>query len=161
METNSFICGKTVIRHVTPAPLNITFNHHDGTTSRFTVDKDKLSFEGNADAAALQFIELLTRRNAEQWIALERRVLAAEEELAQYSHHNALMHLSHRLTAAHRELELLRVELALILGKHHSEHMIHCSKHCTHCKQETAQTLECVVNSHLPPPATTEQGGQA
>lgn len=96
---------------IIPAPLVVTFNGSDGTRAQLTVNKGKVAFEGNPDAAAEMFIEAMTRKHAQQWGAQQAQLKKAEAQLAAYSHHNGLMMLSQRLVDAEKERDELRLEV--------------------------------------------------
>lgn len=96
---------------IIPAPLVVTFCGSDGTRAQLTVNKGMVTFEGDPDAAAEMFIEAMTRKHAEQWIAQQKQLEAAAAQLAAYSHHNGLMMLSQRLVDAEKECETLRAEI--------------------------------------------------
>jgi len=85
---------------IIPAPLIVSFYGSDGTRAQLTVNKGKVTFEGDPDAAAEMFIEAMTRKHAQQWGAQQAQLEAAEAQLAAYSHHNGLMMLSQRLVDA-------------------------------------------------------------
>lgn len=57
---------------IIPAPLVVSFNGTDGTRAQLTVNKGRVTFEGDPDAAAEMFIEAVTRRHAEQWVAQQK-----------------------------------------------------------------------------------------
>jgi hypothetical protein len=103
--------GATISLPIIPAPLVVTFCGSDGTRAQLTVNKGKVTFEGDPDAAAEMFIEAVTRRHAEQWGAQQAQLEAAEAGLAAYSHHNGLMMLSQRLVDAEKERDALREEI--------------------------------------------------
>lgn len=96
---------------IVPVPLVFTFCGTDGTRAQLTVNKGRVTFEGNPDAAAELFIEAVTRRHAEQWIAQQEQLEAAEALVATYSHHNGLMMLTQRLVDAEKERDTLRNEI--------------------------------------------------
>lgn len=136
MTNGSFSVGR-----IASSPLRVNFWNTDGTRALFIVDKGTVTFEGNADAAAQLFIDALTRRHAEQWTALEQRVLVAEAELSKLSHHNALMHISHQLAAAERQLKQFRLQSAPKRGNHCSEQCIHYNQHIS-CSEQKEHALE-------------------
>lgn len=103
--------GATFSLPIIPAPLVVTFNGSDGTRAQLTVNKGKVTFEGNPDAAAEIFIEAVTRRHAQQWGAQQAQLEKAEAQLAAYSHHNGLMMLSQRLVDAEKECDALREQV--------------------------------------------------
>lgn len=140
MTNGSFSVGR-----IASSPLRVNFWNTDGTWALFIVDKGTVTFEGNADAAAQLFIDALTRRHAEQWTALEQRVLVAEAELSKLSHHNALMHISHQLAAAERQLKLFRLQSAPNRGNHCSEQCIHYNQH-EDCFHKSKQALEMNIS---------------
>ncbi|ORM52607.1 hypothetical protein HA41_11010 [Pantoea conspicua] len=96
---------------IIPSPLVVSFCGADGTRAQLTVNKGRVTFEGDPDAAAEMFIEAVTRCHAEQWGAQQERLELAEAQLAAYSHHNGLMKLSQRLVDAEKELDVLRKEI--------------------------------------------------
>jgi len=96
---------------IIPAPLVVSFYGTDGTRAQLTVNKGRVTFEGDPDAAAEMFIEAVTRRHAEQWGAQQARLEVAEAQLAAYSHHNGLMMLSQRLVDTEKERDALRKEV--------------------------------------------------
>lgn len=96
---------------IAPAPLVVTFCSSDGTRAQLTVNQGSVTFEGDPDAAAEMFIEAMTRKHAEQWIAQQAQLEEAEARLAAYSHHNGLMMLSQRLLDAEKERDALREEI--------------------------------------------------
>lgn len=102
------IVGNVMCMPVAPAPLELTFRSHDNTTARLTVNKDRVTFEGNPDAAAAVFLDSVTRRHADQWLALNTELEQARALLAGYAHHNGMMMLAMRLVAAERERDALR-----------------------------------------------------
>ncbi|MGC0875122.1 hypothetical protein WKG92_19800 [Pantoea agglomerans] len=140
MTNGSFSVGR-----IASSPLRVNFWNTDGTRALFIVDKGTVTFEGNADAAAQLFIDALTRRHAEQWTALEQRVLVAEAELSKLSHHNALMHISHQLAAAERQLKQFRLQSAPNRGNHCSEQCIHYNQY-EDCFQKSKQALEMNIS---------------
>lgn len=96
---------------IIPAPLVVSFYGTDGTRAQLTVNKGRVTFEGDPDAAAEMFIEAVTRKHAQQWGAQQARLEEAEAQLAAYSHHNGLMMLSQRLVDAEKECDALREEV--------------------------------------------------
>jgi len=96
---------------IIPAPLVVSFYGTDGTRAQLTVNKGRVTFEGDPNAAAEMFIEAVTRRHAEQWVAQQERLELAEAQLAAYSHHNGLMMFSQRLVDAEKERDTLREEI--------------------------------------------------
>lgn len=90
----TLIAGAAFSLPIAPAPLVLTFCATDGTRAQLTVNKGGVTFEGDPDAAAEMFIEALTRKHAEQWIAQQAQLEEAEAQLTAYSHHNGLMMLS-------------------------------------------------------------------
>lgn len=103
--------GATFSLPIIPVPLVVTFNGSDGTRAQLTVNKGKVTFEGDPDAAAEMFIEVMTRKHAQQWGALQAQLEKAEAQLAAYSHHNGLMMLSQRLVDTEKECDALREEV--------------------------------------------------
>lgn len=103
--------GELIAFEIIPAPLVVTFNGSDGTRAQLTVNKGKVAFEGNPDAAAEMFIEAMTRKHAQQWGAQQAQLKKAEAQLAAYAHHNGLMMLSQRLVDAEKERDELRLEV--------------------------------------------------
>lgn len=103
--------GATFSLPIIPAPLVVTFNGSDGTRAQLTVNKGKVTFEGDPDAAAEMFIEAMTRKHAQQWGAQQAQLEKAEAQLAAYSHHNGLMMISQRLVEAENERDALREEV--------------------------------------------------
>lgn len=99
---------------IIPAPLVVSFYGTDGTRAQLTVNKGRVTFEGDPDAAAEMFIEAVTRRHAEQWGAQQERLELAEAQLAAYSHHNGLMMLSQRLVDVEKKRDALREEVNLL-----------------------------------------------
>lgn len=96
---------------IAPAPLVVSFYGTDGTRAQLTVNKGRVTFEGDPDAVAEMFIEAMTRKHAEQWIAQQKQLEAAEAQLEAYSHHNGLMMLSQRLVDAEKERDALREQV--------------------------------------------------
>lgn len=96
---------------IAPAPLVVTFCSSDGTRAQLTVNQGSVTFEGDPDSAAEMFIEAMTRKHAEQWIAQQAQLEEAEARLETYSHHNGLMMLSQRLVDAENERDALREEI--------------------------------------------------
>jgi len=96
---------------IIPAPLVVSFCGTDGTRAQLTVNKGRVTFEGDPDAAAEMFIEAVTRRHAEQWGAQQERLELAEAQLAAYSHHNGLMMQSQRLVDVEKECDALRMSI--------------------------------------------------
>jgi len=96
---------------IIPAPLVVSFYGSDGTRAQLTVNKGRVTFEGDPDAAAEMFIEAVTRKHAQQWGAQQAQLEKAEAQLAAYSHHNGLMMLSQRLVDAEKERDALREEI--------------------------------------------------
>lgn len=96
---------------IIPAPLVVSFYGTDGTRAQLTVNKGRVTFEGDPDAAAEIFIEAMTRKHAQQWNALQERLEVAEAQLTAYPHHNGLMMLSQRLVDAEKERDTLREEI--------------------------------------------------
>jgi len=47
-----------------PVPLVVTLKAHDGTRAQLTVNNGAVTFEGDPDAAAAAFIDMVTRRHA-------------------------------------------------------------------------------------------------
>lgn len=109
--TTTANAGATFSLPIIPVPLVVTFNGSDGTRAQLTVNKGKVTFEGDPDAAAEMFIEVMTRKHAQQWGALQAQLEKAEAQLAAYSHHNGLMMLSQRLVDAEKECDALREEV--------------------------------------------------
>lgn len=107
----TLIAGAAFSLPIAPAPLVVTFCATDGTRAQLTVNKGRVTFEGDPDAAAEMFIEAVTRRHAEQWSAQQAQLEEAEAQLAAYSHHNGLMMLSQRLVDAEKECDTLRAEI--------------------------------------------------
>lgn len=101
---------------VIPAPLVVTFFGPDGTRAQLTVNKGRVTFEGDPDAAADMFIEAVTRKHAQQWGELQAQLEAAEARLATYLHHNGLMMLLQRLVDAEKECRGLREEVNRLRG---------------------------------------------
>jgi len=99
---------------IIPAPLVVSFYGTDGTRAQLTVNKGRVTFEGDPDAAAEMFIEAVTRRHAEQWGAQQERLELAEAQLAAYSHHNGLMMLSQRLVDVEKKRDALCEEVNLL-----------------------------------------------
>lgn len=97
---------------IIPAPQVVTFCGSDGTRTQLTVNKGRVTFEGDPDAAADMFSEAVTRKHAQQWGAQQAQLEAAEARLAAYSHHNGLMMLSQRLVDAEKERDTLREEIS-------------------------------------------------
>lgn len=141
--------GSLSVGRIASSPLRVNFWNTDGTRALFIVDKGTVTFEGNADAAAQQFIDALTRRHAEQWVVLEQRALVAEAELSKFSHHNALMHISHQLAAAEHQLKQFRLQSAQNKGDHCSEQYIHYNQH-DEFFQKSKQPLEKNVSPISP-----------
>jgi len=96
---------------IIPAPLVVSFYDSDGTRAQLTVNKGRVTFEGDPNAAAEMFIEAVTRKHAQQWGAQQAQLEKAEAQLAAYSHHNGLMMLSQRLVDAEKECDALREEI--------------------------------------------------
>ncbi|WP_039661204.1 hypothetical protein [Pantoea sp. MBLJ3] len=96
---------------IIPVPLVVSFHSTDGTRAQLTVNKGRVTFEGNPDAAAEMFIEAMTRKHAQQWIAQQEQLEAAEALVAAYSHHNGLMMLTQRLVDAEKERDALHEEI--------------------------------------------------
>jgi len=65
----TFIAGAAFSLPIAPTPLVVTFCATDGTRAQLTVNKGRVTFEGNPDAAAEMFIEVVTRKHAQQWSA--------------------------------------------------------------------------------------------
>lgn len=101
---------------IIPAPLVVTFFGSDGTRAQLTVNKGRVTFEGDPDAAADMFIEAVTRKHAQQWGEQQAQLEAAEARLATYLHHNGLMMLSQRLVDAEKECNGLREEVNRLRG---------------------------------------------
>jgi len=96
---------------IIPTPLVVSFYGTDGTRAQLTVNKGRVTFEGDPDAAAEMFIEAVTRKHAQQWGAQQAQLEAAEARLATYSHHNGLMMLSQRLVDTEKERDELLEEV--------------------------------------------------
>ncbi|MEN4559616.1 hypothetical protein ABEG45_22890 [Pantoea agglomerans] len=109
-ELNAF-AGARFSLPIIPAPLVVSFYDSDGTRAQLTVNKGRVTFEGDPDAAAEMFIEAVTRKHAQQWGAQQAQLEKAEAQLAAYSHHNGLMMLSQRLVDAEKECDALREEI--------------------------------------------------
>lgn len=109
---------------IIPAPLVVTFCGTDGTRAQLTVNKGRVTFEGDPDAAAEMFIEAVTRKHAQQWGAQQAQLEATEAQLATYSHHNGLMILSQRLVDVEKERDALRTVIDH-LGKGGN---VHCNQ---------------------------------
>ncbi|HBV91233.1 MAG TPA: hypothetical protein DEF80_09630 [Pantoea sp.] len=107
----TLIAGAAYSLPIAPAPLVVTFCATDGTRAQLTVNKGRVTFEGDPDAAAEIFIEAVTRRHAEQWGALQAQLEEVKAQLEAYSHHNGLMMLSQRLVDAEKERDALREEI--------------------------------------------------
>jgi len=107
----TLIAGAAFSLPIAPAPLVLTFCATGGTRAQLTVNKGGVTFEGDPDAAAEMFIEALTRKHAEQWIAQQAQLEEAEAQLTAYLHHNGLMMLSQRLVDAEKERDALRAEI--------------------------------------------------
>jgi len=90
----TLIAGAAFSLSIAPAPLVVTFCVIDGTRAQLTVNKGRVTFEGDPDAAAEMFIEAMTRKHAEQ-------CGAQQAQLAAYSNHNGLMMLSRRRKVQH------------------------------------------------------------
>lgn len=102
---------------IIPAPLVVTFCGSDGTRAQLTVNKGRVTFEGDPDAAADMFIEMVTRKHAQQWGEQQAQLEAAEARLATYLHHTGLMMLSQRLVDAEKECDALREEVNQLRGQ--------------------------------------------
>lgn len=96
---------------IAPAPLVVTFLGSDGTRAQLIVNQGRVTFDGDPDATAEMFIEAITRRHAEHWVAQQAQLEEAEARLAAYSHHNGLMMLSQRLMDAEKDRDALREEI--------------------------------------------------
>lgn len=107
----TLIAGAAISLPIIPAPLVVSFYGTDGTRAQLTVNKGRVTFEGDPDAAAEMFIEAVTRKHAQQWGAQQERLEEAEAQLTAYSHHNGLMMLSQRLVDAEKECETLRAQI--------------------------------------------------
>ncbi|MDU4129559.1 MULTISPECIES: hypothetical protein [Pantoea] len=107
----TLIAGAAISLAIAPAPLVVTFCATDGTRAQLTVNKGRVTFEGDPDAAAEMFIEAMTRKHAEQWGAQQEQLEEAKAQLETYSHHNGLMMLSQRLVDAEKERDALREEI--------------------------------------------------
>ena len=107
----TLIAGAAISLPIVPAPLVVTFCATDGTRAQLTVNKGRVTFEGDPDAAAEMFIESVTRKYAQEWGAQQVQLREAEAQLAAYSHHNGLMMLSQRLVDAEKERDALREEI--------------------------------------------------
>lgn len=120
----TLIAGATFSLPIAPAPLVVTFCATDGTRAQLIVNKGRVTFEGDPDAAAEMFIEAVTRKHAQQWSAQQAQLEEAEAHLAAYSHHNGLMMLSQRLVDADKDRDTLRAEIEqLKTGEN-----VHCSE---------------------------------
>ena len=120
--------GATFSLPIIPAPLVVTFNGSDGTRAQLTVNKGKVTFEGDPDAAAEMFIEVMTRKHAQQWGALQAQLEKAEAQLAAYSHHNGLIMLSQRLV----DVEKVRDTLQMEVDRPRKSRDVHCNQ-CLNC----------------------------
>lgn len=115
---------------IIPAPLVVSFYGTDGTRAQLTVNKGRVTFEGDPDAAAEMFIEAMTRKHAQQWGAQQIRLETAEAQLTAYSHHNGLMMLSQRLVDVEKERDTLQMEVDRLResGGVHCNQCLNCSK---------------------------------
>ncbi|MEN4789232.1 hypothetical protein ABEH33_21220 [Pantoea agglomerans] len=115
---------------IIPAPLVVSFYGTDGTRAQLTVNKGRVTFEGDPDAAAEMFIEAVTRKHAQQWGAQQERLEEAEAQLTAYSHHNGLMMLSQRLVDVEKERDTLQMEVDRLResGGVHCNQCLNCSK---------------------------------
>lgn len=96
---------------IIPTPLVVSFYGTDGTRAQLTVNKGRVTFEGDPNAGAEIFIEAVTRKHAQQWGAQQARLETAEAQLKAYSHHNGLMMLSQRLVDVEKERDALREQV--------------------------------------------------
>jgi len=97
---------------IIPAPLMVLSCGSDGTRAQLTVNKGRVTFKGDPDAAADMFIETHVQQRSVQQAQLNE----AEAQLAAYSHHNGLMMLSQRLVDAEKERDALREEVNQLRG---------------------------------------------
>lgn len=125
----TLIAGAAFSLPIAPAPLVVTFCATDGTRAQLTVNKGRVTFEGDPDAAAEMFIEAVTRKHAQQWSAQQAQLEEAEAQLAAYSHHNGLMMLSQRLVDAEKERDTLQMEVDWLResGGVHCNQCLNCS----------------------------------
>ena len=107
----TLIAGAAFSLSIAPAPLVVTFCVIDGTRAQLTVNKGRVTFEGDPNAGAEIFIEAVTRKHAQQWGAQQARLETAEAQLKAYSHHNGLMMLSQRLVDVEKERDALREQV--------------------------------------------------
>ncbi|MBD8155980.1 hypothetical protein [Pantoea agglomerans] len=80
------------------------------------MNKGRVTFKGDPDAAADMFIETVTRKHVQQRSVQQAQLDEAEAQLAAYSHHNGLMMLSQRLVDAEKERDALREEVNQLRG---------------------------------------------
>ncbi|EKE3213124.1 hypothetical protein OUN72_002832 [Salmonella enterica subsp. enterica serovar Essen] len=57
-----------------PAPFEYHFLRNGNTVGKLIIDCDRVSFEGDADATAIAFIEVLCARWSRQWQEQERKL---------------------------------------------------------------------------------------
>ncbi|EBU8551944.1 hypothetical protein DLC15_05100 [Salmonella enterica subsp. enterica serovar Telelkebir] len=64
----------TYLRMSPPAPFEYHFQQNGNTVGKLIIDCGRVSFEGDADAAAATFIEVLRARWSRQWQEQEREL---------------------------------------------------------------------------------------